>query len=290
LLRAERAWFAAPGTDPSVRVRTGFAASCAAHLLLGIALTAAVWRAIPSEPAPVAVSVVFEAPAAQPAATAVQPGPEAPEPSQSEPPVQEPAAAVPPDSAEAPAAEPTPELAAAPPPDRVEQSVPVMPAPEPAPAPPSPPPPIVQAPSSPPPPVPHSKPPSKQIAARSLAAKPTSPPGPAPTAPAEPAASAAPTAAQSPSPAVAGWNTLFSAWLAARKTYPDAARQHGEQGIVTLRFRVAGDGTVLEVALVTGSGSPVLDEAARALLRDAKLPPPQAEISRTVRLRYRLDD
>ena len=57
-----------------------------------------------------------------------------------------------------------------------------------------------------------------------------------------------------------------------------------------MRFRVAGDGTVLEVALVTGSGSPVLDEAARALLRDAKLPPPQAEISRTVRLRYRLDD
>jgi protein TonB len=294
LLRTERAWFAAPGTDPSVRVRTAFAASCAAHLLLGIALTVVVWRAMPAPPAPAAVSVVFEAPSDQPTATAAQPGPEATEPSQSETPVQEPAAAAPPDSAEAapvsPAAEPTPEPEPAPPPDRVEQSVPVMPAPEPAPAPPSPPP-IVQAPSPPPPPVPHSKPPAKQIAARSLAAKPTSPPpGPAATAPAEPAASGAPTAAQSQSSAVAGWNTLFSAWLAARKTYPDAARQHGEQGIVTLRFRVAGDGTVLEVALVTGSGSPVLDEAARALLRDAKLPPPQAEISRTVRLRYRLDD
>jgi protein TonB len=171
-----------------------------------------------------------------------------------------------------------------------------MPAPEPAPEPPSPPPPIVQAPSLPPPPVPvpvpvpHSKPPAKQIAARSLAAKPTpTPPGPAVTAPTEPAAGA-PTVAQSQSPAVAGWNTLFSAWLASRKTYPDAARRHGDQGSVTLRFRVAADGTVLDVALVTGSGSPVLDDAARALLRDAKLPPPQTEISRTVRLRYRLDD
>lgn len=296
MLRAERAWFAAPGTDPSVRVRTAFAASCAAHVLLGIALTAAVWRAMPAEPAPVAVSVVFEAPADQPAATAVQPGPAATEPSQSSPPLQEPAAAVPPDGADAapvsPAAEPTPEPEALPLPDRVEQSVPVMPAPEPAPEPPSPPPPIVQAPSLPPPPVPvpHSKPPAKQIAARSLAAKPTpTPPGPAVTAPTEPAAGA-PTVAQSQSPAVAGWNTLFSAWLASRKTYPDAARRHGDQGSVTLRFRVAADGTVLDVALVTGSGSPVLDDAARALLRDAKLPPPQTEISRTVRLRYRLDD
>jgi TonB family protein len=304
LLRAERAWFAAPGTDPSVRVRTAFVASCAAHLLLGIALAAVVWRAMPAEPAPAAVSVVFEAPADQPAAPAVQPGPTAAEPSQSDTPVQEPTAAVPPDSAEAapvsPAAEPTPEPSAAPLPDRVEQPPPVAAAPEPAPEPPSPPPPsapppsappVLQVPALPPPLVPHSKPPAKQIAARPPAAKPTAPPpGPAATAPAEPATSGAPTAPQSPSPAVAGWNTLFSAWLAARKTYPEAARQHGEQGSVTLRFRVAVDGTVLEVALVTGSGSPVLDEAARALLRGAKLPPPQVEISRTVRLRYRLDD
>jgi protein TonB len=87
-----------------------------------------------------------------------------------------------------------------------------------------------------------------------------------------------------------GWNTLFSAWLAARKTYPEAARRHGEQGNVTLRFKVAVDGKVLDVALVTGSGSPVLDQAAEALLQNAMLPPPHTEISRTVRLRYRLDD
>ena len=59
---------------------------------------------------------------------------------------------------------------------------------------------------------------------------------------------------------------------------------------MTLRFKVAVDGRVLDVALVTGSGSPVLDEAAEALLHNAMLPAPHTEISRTVRLRYRLDD
>jgi TonB family protein len=59
---------------------------------------------------------------------------------------------------------------------------------------------------------------------------------------------------------------------------------------VTLRFKVAVDGRVLDVALVTGSGSPTLDEAAEALLHNAMLPAPHAEIRRTVRLRYRLDD
>jgi protein TonB len=88
----------------------------------------------------------------------------------------------------------------------------------------------------------------------------------------------------------AGWNSLFAAWLAERKRYPEAARRRGEQGNVTLRFKVAGDGTVLDVALVEGSGSAALDEAATALLRDARVPPPRTEISRTVRLRYRLDD
>jgi len=95
---------------------------------------------------------------------------------------------------------------------------------------------------------------------------------------------------QSVSPVAAGWNSLFAAWLAERKKYPEAARRRGEQGNVTLRFKIAGDGTVLEVALVAGSGSPALDEAAEAMLRDAKVPPPLTEISRTVRVRYRLDD
>ena len=232
-----------------------------------------------------AMSVLFEAPSDQPPTTALQGVPATAEPSVDLPP-QEPPVTAPPEAV-LPAPEAMPEPAVAPLPDRAEQSVPVMPASEPAP---EPPPPIVQVPSLPPPPGQHLKPPAKQAAVRSPVAKPTPPPGPAATARAEPVASGATTASPLQLAAVTGWNTLFSAWLATHKTYPDAARRNGEQGSVTLRLRVAGDGTVLEVALVTGSGSPVLDEAARALLRDAKLPPPQVEISRTIRLRYRLDD
>ena len=275
-----------------MRARITFTVSCVVHVLLGVALSAAVWRAAPQQPAPSAVSVVFAAPVDQQETTKSQPVPAVAEPSQPGPVLPEPVASAPSGEADAtpvlPLPEPVRETAATPLPDPVEQAAPILPAPEPAPEPPSPPPPIVQAPPLQPPPAPHSKPPAKQIAARSQVAKPA--PGLAATAPTEPVASASPTVAQSQSPAVAGWNTLFSAWLAARKTYPDAARRQGEQGSVTLRFRVAVDGTVLEVSLVTGSGSPVLDEAARALLRNAKLPPPQTEISRTVRLRYRLDD
>ena len=53
---------------------------------------------------------------------------------------------------------------------------------------------------------------------------------------------------------------------------------------------MAANGNVLDVALVMGSGSPLLDNAAQEMLRGAKLPAPRTELSRTVRLRYRLED
>lgn len=266
-----------------MRVRAAFAASGMAHVLVCFALTAAVWHAAPGEPVPVAVSVVFQAPADQSETTAAEPVPASAEPPPPEPAQPEPAAVALPDRAEAAPVEPTPEPAPDPP-----SAPPVEPAPEPTPA--SPPlPPMVQTPPLPPQPLPHPKPPPRPIAARPQVARPL--PGPAAAAPAEPVPAApTPQAALADSPAIANWNALFSAWLAARKTYPEAARRHGEQGSVTLRFRVAVDGSVLDVALVTGSGSPVLDEAARMLLRDARLPPPRTEINRTVRLHYRLDN
>ena len=89
---------------------------------------------------------------------------------------------------------------------------------------------------------------------------------------------------------LASWNALFSAWLATRKTYPEIARRRGEQGSVTLRFTVAGDGEVVAVALVAGSGSRILDDSALALLRNARLPRPQTEITQTVRVQYQLED
>ncbi|HYZ24457.1 MAG TPA: TonB family protein [Rhodopila sp.] len=98
---------------------------------------------------------------------------------------------------------------------------------------------------------------------------------------------AAPAAAP---PAAEGWNTLFVAWLASHKTYPEAARHRGDEGNITLRVRIRGDGQVQEVVLLGSSGSTVLDDAAQLLLRGAKLPEPRIELTRFIRLRYRLED
>jgi len=291
LLRADRAWgVVAPKGGTSVRA--ALAASGVAHLLVGVALSAVVWSAAPDEPALQAVSMVFEAPADQQATVATQPTPAAAEPVEPEPPQAEPPVASLPDPVEA-APVPTPEPPSPSPP--VAEAAPVVPAPEPPP----PPPPVVEAPPMPPPPVPQAKPPPSEVPARPRMAKPMlphsrpsapSPAEPVPSAPGALADASPQQATASEVPLAPGWNTLFSAWLAARKTYPEVARRHGEQGSVTLRFQVAVDGRVLDVALVTGSGSPVLDEAAEALLHNATLPAPHTEISRTVRLRYRLDD
>ena len=61
-----------------------------------------------------------------------------------------------------------------------------------------------------------------------------------------------------------------------------------------VRFTVASDGRVLNVALVQGSGFPALDEAAQAMLRGASLPPfppglAEREITATVPIRYQLE-
>ena len=146
---------------------------------------------------------------------------------------------------------------------------------------------------SPPPPKQEAKPEPKRAAP--VVARPAPVPGrPAAAAPAPPAASAsAPAAAAAPSaPAtvVPGWNALLAAWLAANRRYPDEARRRHEEGEVTVRFTVAGDGRVLEAALVKGSGVASLDAAAVRLLQGATLPAPGIEATRTVRIRFRLND
>lgn len=108
-------------------------------------------------------------------------------------------------------------------------------------------------------------------------------------------ASAAPPAAGSPQPGSApvvapGWNALLAAWLAANRRYPEEARRRSVEGEVTVRFSVASDGRVTEVSIVAGSGSSALDGAAVAMLRGARLPPPGTDVTRTVRIRYRLAD
>jgi periplasmic protein TonB len=112
----------------------------------------------------------------------------------------------------------------------------------------------------------------------------------APAAPPSPPASA-PAGAQSP---IAGdWQRALATWLAAHKTYPDEARRNGTEGRVLLRFTVDRSGRVLDVEVVRGAGSTVLDAAAEAILRNATLPPFTAGMSQdrvtvTVQLRYAL--
>ena len=87
-----------------------------------------------------------------------------------------------------------------------------------------------------------------------------------------------------------GWDDRMSDWLSAHRTYPAIALSRREQGDVTVRFTVAGNGHVQHVAVVVGSGHSALDNAALAMLRGANVPAPGSEISRTVAIRYHLTD
>jgi protein TonB len=90
-----------------------------------------------------------------------------------------------------------------------------------------------------------------------------------------------------------GWQASVFGWLASRKTYPDEARRRGEEGRVAIRFTVDRSGRVLDTAIVSPSGSALLDEAAMTLLRGAAMPAfpasmTQARITITTTLRYSL--
>lgn len=124
----------------------------------------------------------------------------------------------------------------------------------------------------------------------------TQPPRDRPSAPAAPASSAG---TADPSSTAAGadsrsWKGELSAWLQAHKSYPAPARERGEEGTVSVTFVVARDGRVLNVVADRSSGFAVLDRAATAMLRDARLPPfsaamPQAQMTVSVALRYTLE-
>ena len=76
-------------------------------------------------------------------------------------------------------------------------------------------------------------------------------------------------------------------WIAARRVYPPGARSRGIEGVVTLRYRLAADGQVLEAA--AEGADPELNAAAEAMLRGARPPAPGAPVSRVARIRYRLE-
>ena len=80
--------------------------------------------------------------------------------------------------------------------------------------------------------------------------------------------------------------------IEARKTYPEAARRRGAEGVVRLRLRVSPDGRLVSARLVAGSGSSLLDRAALGLASSV-FPldnPARRELEFALAVRYSLED
>jgi protein TonB len=108
-------------------------------------------------------------------------------------------------------------------------------------------------------------------------------PPPGPSAPAGPAVAA-------PAGPSTAWVRALDAWIDAHLDYPEESRRRGEQGAVLVRMTVARDGRLIDFTLLRGSGYEELDDATRAMFRNARLPaapldsdPPQATLSKPVR-------
>ncbi len=150
----------------------------------------------------------------------------------------------------------------------------------------APPPPVPRTPVTHPTPTPRARP---VAPSHKAAAPPSNEPHPSDDTPRQP-----PTRPAEPEAAVdTEWQSSLAAWLAAHRSYPQEARRQGTQGSVVLRFTADRSGRVLDVMLVSGSGSPILDAAAESVLRNAILPPFTSRMERdtitvTVRLRYTL--
>ena len=114
----------------------------------------------------------------------------------------------------------------------------------------------------------------------------------------QPVASSAPPVKTAPAPVAplvidASWQASVAGWLASHKTYPEVARQRGEEGRVVIRFTIDRSGRVVDARVVGESGSALLDTAAMALVKGASFPPfpptmSQERITITTMVRYTL--
>jgi protein TonB len=93
-------------------------------------------------------------------------------------------------------------------------------------------------------------------------------PAPAPVAPA-PLTTAPPRAHASPAQ-VRSWYSSIVQQLERHKSYPLAARQRGETGVVELAFSIDRDGHVLASKIVKSSGYPALDQESMTTVRRAE--------------------
>lgn len=71
----------------------------------------------------------------------------------------------------------------------------------------------------------------------------------------------------------AAWMGRLKQWWDQHSFYPQEASQSDEGGSVRVRIVIAADGQVTSIQIVQGSGSSVLDAAALAVFRNARLPP-----------------
>ncbi len=71
----------------------------------------------------------------------------------------------------------------------------------------------------------------------------------------------------------ADWKAALNRWVNEHKYYPDAAAEQGQQGEVTIEFTVDRDGNVTALRMLSGSGSPFLDQAWFGLFANNTLPP-----------------
>jgi periplasmic protein TonB len=90
------------------------------------------------------------------------------------------------------------------------------------------------------------------------------------------------------------WQSLLLKQLQQFKSYPSAAREHNEQGVVLLAFTLDRDGHVLSRRIVTSSGYPDLDAEVMTLVQRAQPLPAfpasmtEAQLDLTVPIRFSL--
>ncbi len=87
-------------------------------------------------------------------------------------------------------------------------------------------------------------------------------------------------------PQASRYRSQVAAKLMANRFYPNGARRHRLEGTATVAFMIDRRGRAGDIAVVGSSGSAILDEAARSMVRRAEpFPPPPASLGGSVAIR-----